>query len=63
MEAAAALGVLLAPGEPFFIRPGRNDDGRLKAGAVTAEDANELGRLLAKAFARAYIAVPSAIPV
>jgi len=63
MEAAAALGVLVAPGEPFFIRPGRSDVVRLNAGAVTAENATELGRLLAKAFARASIAVPSAIPV
>jgi GntR family transcriptional regulator / MocR family aminotransferase len=44
LERAAALGVLCSPGEPFFIRPGRNDVLRMsisgvdEAGAIAAAE-------------------------
>ncbi|HVL23958.1 MAG TPA: hypothetical protein VM450_07730, partial [Thermomicrobiales bacterium] len=44
LEQAAALGVVCSPGEPFFIRPGRNDVLRMSisgvddVGAATAAD-------------------------
>jgi GntR family transcriptional regulator/MocR family aminotransferase len=49
IERAAALGVLVAPGEPFFIRPGRHDVLRLNAGSVPTEIAADAGRLVAAA--------------
>lgn len=49
IERAAMLGVLMAPGEPFFLRPGRSDVVRLNAGAVTAEQAADIGRRLGTA--------------
>ncbi|MGH2559635.1 MAG: PLP-dependent aminotransferase family protein [Thermomicrobiales bacterium] len=39
VERAAALGVIVAPGEPFYIRPGRSDLVRINAGAVEAAQA------------------------
>ena len=49
IEQSASLGVLVAPGEPFFIRPGRVDVLRLNAGAVRADRAVDVGRALADA--------------
>jgi DNA-binding transcriptional MocR family regulator len=49
VEQAASLGVLVAPGEPFFIRPGRGDVLRINAGAMTAEKSAQIGRIVAKA--------------
>ena len=49
MVRAALLGVLVAPGEPFFIRPGRHDVLRLNAGSVPAEAAADAGRVVAAA--------------
>jgi GntR family transcriptional regulator/MocR family aminotransferase len=63
MERAAALGVLVAPGEPFFIRPGRTDMVRLNAAAVSAERAAVVGRALATAAAQAAQAPMTAISV
>jgi len=51
IERAAALGVLVAPGEAFFIRPGRSDVVRLNAGAVSTEQAVTVGETLATAAA------------
>jgi DNA-binding transcriptional MocR family regulator len=49
VEQAASLGVLVAPGEPFFIRPGRGDVLRLNVGAVSADRAVEVGQILGRA--------------
>jgi DNA-binding transcriptional MocR family regulator len=63
IEQAASLGVLVAPGEPFFIRPGRVDVLRLNAGAVSADKAVEVGRALAKAALTRVETPAAAIPV
>ena len=63
IEQSASLGVLVAPGEPFFIRPGRVDVLRLNAGAVSADRAVEVASALAKA-ALTHVETPAAaIPV
>jgi DNA-binding transcriptional MocR family regulator len=49
LERAAAGGVRIAPGEPFFIRPGQNHVVRLNAGSVPAEEAHRAGRIVAEA--------------
>lgn len=49
VERAASLGVMTAPGEPFFIRPGRGRVLRINAGAVDASRAGEAGHALVKA--------------
>ncbi len=49
VERAAAMGVRIAPGEPFFIRPGHSDVMRLNAGSVPTEKAAEAGRITAEA--------------
>ncbi len=48
-ERAAGAGVRVAPGEPFFIRPGHSDVLRLNAGSVPAEKASGAGRITAAA--------------
>jgi DNA-binding transcriptional MocR family regulator len=45
----AAPAVRIAPGEPFFIRPGRHDVVRLNAGSAFGDTAAEAGRLVAEA--------------
>jgi DNA-binding transcriptional MocR family regulator len=49
LERAAAGGVRIATGEPFFIRPGQNHVVRLNAGSVPAEEAHRAGRIVAEA--------------
>lgn len=49
IERAAAAGVLIAPGEPFFIRPGRHDVVRLNAGSAPDDRAADAGRVVAEA--------------
>lgn len=49
VERAAALGVITAPGEPFFIRPGHGDVLRMNAGAVDVERAHLAAQALAEA--------------
>ena len=63
IEQAASLGVLVAPGEPFFIRPGRVDVLRLNAGAVSADQAVDVGKALAKAALTQAEPSTAAIPV
>jgi DNA-binding transcriptional MocR family regulator len=63
IEQAASLGVLVAPGEPFFIRPGRMDVLRWNAGAVSADRAVEIGKALAKAALTRVDSTIAAIPV
>lgn len=48
VERAAAAGVLVAPGEAFFIRPGRGDVLRFNAGSVDAAKATLAAKSLAK---------------
>ena len=63
LERAAAAGVRLAPGEPFFIRPGRNHLVRLNAGSVPADDAQRAGQIVAEASLAAGTGGPSLIHV
>jgi DNA-binding transcriptional MocR family regulator len=54
IEQAAALGVLIAPGEPFFLRIGHNDVVRFNAGSAQGVDqAFEIGQILGRAIVRA----------
>lgn len=46
---AAEFGVLVAPGEPFFVLPGHGDVVRLNAGSVGATEALKAGKALATA--------------
>jgi DNA-binding transcriptional MocR family regulator len=46
---AAALGILLATGEPFFINVGRDDALRVNAGIIAVEDIDKVGRKIASA--------------
>jgi GntR family transcriptional regulator/MocR family aminotransferase len=63
IERSAAMGVLVAPGEPFFIRPGRHDVLRMNAGSVSAELAAAAGRIVAEATRSAATTVPDGFPV
>ena len=63
IEQAAYLGVLVAPGEPFFIRPGRGDVLRINAGAVSDDQAADIGRIVAKAALTQVETTVHAIPV
>lgn len=49
VEAAAEAGVLLAPGEPFHIKPGHSGHVRFNAGSVSVRQAAVAGRLLGQA--------------
>jgi DNA-binding transcriptional MocR family regulator len=49
VERAAAAGVRVAEGEPFFLRPGQSGVVRLNAGSVSAEAATKAARALAEA--------------
>lgn len=48
-ERAAALGVLVATGEPFFINVGRDDALRVNAGMIAVGDIATVGRQIASA--------------
>ena len=48
-ERAAAAGVRIAPGEPFYIHPGRTNVVRLNAGSAPDDRAFEAGRVVAEA--------------
>jgi DNA-binding transcriptional MocR family regulator len=52
-ERAAASGILVATGEPFFVRVGRDDAVRLNAGMVPAGQAEQVGHSLASAIVEA----------
>jgi DNA-binding transcriptional MocR family regulator len=49
VERAAAAGVRVAEGEPFFLRPGHSGVVRLNAGSVPADLAVKAARALAEA--------------
>jgi GntR family transcriptional regulator/MocR family aminotransferase len=59
VERAATLGVLVAPGEPFYVRPGQGGTVRLSIGGVDAVQAAEAGWTVATAAsaARAHSAM------
>lgn len=63
VDRVAALGVLIAPGEPFFIRPGRSDVIRLNAGAVEADQASEAAQQLVTAASTTLSTSTSAMAV
>ncbi len=63
IEQAAALGVLAAPGEPFFIRPGHSDVVRLSIGQVNAAQAATAAAVLAQTALTTVSIVPVAISV
>lgn len=63
IEQAAALGVLAAPGEPFFVRVGHNDAVRLNAGAVNLHGAAKAGEYLAQAIARAATVISNEVVI
>jgi hypothetical protein len=63
IERAAALGVLVSPGEPFFIRPGRSDVVRLSASAISLELAPQMGEALATAALTAAGPLAVALPI
>ena len=48
VQRAAAEGVRVAPGEPFYLRPGHGDAVRMNAGSVPADKAVQAARLLAQ---------------
>jgi DNA-binding transcriptional MocR family regulator len=49
VERAAAAGVRVASGEPFFIQPGHTDVLRFGAGSAPTESAFDAGRILGEA--------------
>jgi DNA-binding transcriptional MocR family regulator len=61
VERAAALGVLTAPGEPFFVRPGRSDVIRMNAGSVEPTRASAAAEAVVEAVLTTTAA--TAIPV
>jgi len=63
VEQAASLGVLVAPGEPFFIRPGRGDVLRINAGAMSVERSADIGQIVARAALTEAETTVHAIPV
>lgn len=63
VERAAALGVLLAPGEPFFIRPGHNDVVRMSISNVQEEEAAWAAERLADAALTMASVSTTAIPI
>jgi DNA-binding transcriptional MocR family regulator len=63
VEQSASLGVLVAPGEPFYLRPGHIDVLRVNAGAVSADRAIEVGKAIAKAALTQVETPVAAIPV
>jgi DNA-binding transcriptional MocR family regulator len=63
VERAAARGVLLASGEPFFIRPGHNDVIRMSISSVHEEDAARAAERFADAVLTTASVPATAIPI
>lgn len=61
IEQAAAQGVLFAPGEPFYIRPGHSSAVRISIGGVDVAQAAEAGRTLAATALTAASSQPAAM--
>jgi GntR family transcriptional regulator/MocR family aminotransferase len=63
IERAAALGVLIAPGEVFYLSPGHSDVVRFNAGSVETEHASICAELLVQAIQQSGGARSTAIHV
>jgi GntR family transcriptional regulator / MocR family aminotransferase len=63
IERAAALGVLVAPGEVFYLSPGHSDVVRFNVGSVETERAPVCAELLVKAIQQSGCARSTAIHV
>ncbi|HEY6987055.1 MAG TPA: PLP-dependent aminotransferase family protein [Bryobacteraceae bacterium] len=63
IERAAALGVLVAPGEVFYLSPGHSDVVRFNVGSVETERASTCAELLVKAIQQSGGARSTAIHV
>jgi DNA-binding transcriptional MocR family regulator len=63
IERAASLGVLVAPGEPFFIRPGHNDVVRMSISGVDGKEATQAAERLAHAILTTSSIPATAIPI
>jgi GntR family transcriptional regulator/MocR family aminotransferase len=63
LEQAAALGVVCSPGEPFYIRPGRNDALRMSISGVDEAGAATAAERLADAVLHATTGHARAIPI
>jgi GntR family transcriptional regulator/MocR family aminotransferase len=63
IERAAALGVLVAPGEVFYLSPGHSDVLRFNVGSVETERASICAELLVKAIQQSVGARSTAIHV
>jgi GntR family transcriptional regulator/MocR family aminotransferase len=63
LEQAAGLGLVCSPGEPFFIRPGRNDVLRMSISGVDEAGASAAAERLAEAVLNATIGHARAIPI
>lgn len=63
LDQAAALGVLCSPGEPFFIRPGRNDVLRMSISGVDEAGAIAAAERLAEAVVNSTTGHSRVIPI
>jgi GntR family transcriptional regulator/MocR family aminotransferase len=63
IERAAALGVLVAPGEVFYLSPGHSDAVRFNVGSVETERVSDCAELLVKAIQQSGGARSTAIHV
>jgi GntR family transcriptional regulator / MocR family aminotransferase len=63
IERAAALGVLVAPGEVFYLSPGHSDVVRFNVGSVETERVSVCAELLVKAIQQSGGARSTAIHV
>ena len=63
VQRAAALGVLLSPGEPFFIRPGYTDAIRMSVSNVRLDEAVQAAKRVATAVLTVATVPVSPIPI
>lgn len=63
IERAASLGVLVAPGEPFFIRPGHNEVVRMSISGVDEKEAVDAAERLAHAVLTTASVPATSIPI
>lgn len=63
VDRAGALGVLLVSGEPFYIRPGRNDVIRMSISGITDDQVELAAERVAEAIRSSADQLPQTIPV
>ena len=63
VERAAALGILVAPGEVFYLSPGHSNVVRFNVGSVETERVSDCAELLVKAIRQSGGASSTAIHV